>query len=250
VLSSFTVAALDLVFPALCPVCETTLGAGRRDPLCGTCWSAISRLGAPWCDRCGAASLATEADAEPPYVALRLTCARCTTDPPQYDYARAAALYEGQLRDAIHALKFSGRRALASPLGDLAAEQCAASLPGAIDALVPVPLARARERERGFNQAALLARRIGRHLDVPIRSSWLARIRSTRPQSDLSAPERRANVRDAFRASGRVAGRHVLVVDDILTTGATLDACARALRAAGARRIGVLTVARVVHAAV
>ena len=74
-LSSFTVAALDLVFPALCPVCDTTLGAGRRDPLCGTCWSAISRLGAPWCDRCGAASIVTEA--EPPRVAPRLACALC-----------------------------------------------------------------------------------------------------------------------------------------------------------------------------
>ena len=113
-----------------------------------------------------------------------------------------------------------------------------------------MPLARTRERERGFNQAALLARRIGSHLGVPIRSSWLARIRSTRPQSELSATERRANVRDAFRASDRVAGHHVLVVDDILTTGATLDACARALRAAGARRVGALTVARVVHVAV
>lgn len=246
-LSSFTVAALDLVFPALCPVCDTTLGAGRRDPLCGTCWSAISRLGAPWCDRCGAASIVTEA--EPPRVAPRLACALCASDPPQYDYARSAALYEGPLRDAIHALKFSGRRALASPLGDLAAEQCAASLSGAIDALIPVPLARERERERGFNQAALLARRIGSHLDVPTRSSWLARTRSTRPQSELSAAERRANVRDAFRASDRAAGRHVLVVDDILTTGATLEACARALRDAGARCVGVLTVARVVHAA-
>src|SRR4029434_10623110 len=101
VLSSFTVAALDLVFPALCPVCDTTLGAGRRGPLCGTCWSAISRLGAPWCDRCGAASIVTEA--VPPCVAPRLTCALCASAPPPYDYARSAALYEGPLRDAIHA---------------------------------------------------------------------------------------------------------------------------------------------------
>lgn len=250
VLSSFTLAALDLVFPALCPVCQTTLGVGRRDPLCGPCWSAITRLGAPWCHVCGAAPASSASLAEPRRLEPSRPCATCTNDPPRYDYARSAAVYEGQLREALHALKFSGRRALAGPLAELAAEQCRASLPSGIEALIPVPLARERERERGFNQAALLARRIGRRLGVPIRPRWLARLRATRPQSDLSAAERRANVRGAFRASPRVAGRHVLVVDDILTTGATLDACARALRDAGAFRVGVLTVARVLHTAV
>jgi len=251
VLSSLTVAALDLVFPAQCPVCETTLGAGRRDPLCGGCWRAITRLDVPWCERCGAASVAREDGLAAPLVAPQsiAACPTCATQAPGFDYARSAALYDGPLREAIHALKFGRRRALASPLGDLTVKQCAVSLPDGIDALIPVPLARARERERGFNQAALLARRIGRRLDIPIRSRWLARVRSTRPHRDLSTAERRANVCDAFRASARVAGCHVLVVDDILTTGATLDACARALRAAGARRIGALTVARVVHAA-
>jgi ComF family protein len=112
-----------------------------------------------------------------------------------------------------------------------------------------VPLSRERERERGFNQAKLLAERIGRRLRVPVRASWLARVRPTRPQSDLPAAERRTNVRDAFRGSGHASDRHVLVVDDVLTTGATLEACACALRGAGARRIGVLTVARVVQGA-
>jgi len=249
VLSSFTLAALDLVFPALCPVCQTPLGAGRRDPLCGTCWEAITRLGAPTCEVCGAAP-PTRSPLAPPAPRIVRTCAACTASPPPYDYARSAALYADELRDALHAFKFAGRRALAAPLGDLAAEQCGATLPDGIDALIPVPLARERERERGFNQAALLARRIGRRLEVPTRPGWLARIRSTRPQSDLSAAERRANVRGAFRASELVAGRHLLLVDDVLTTGATLEACARALSAAGARRVGVLTVARVVHAAV
>jgi ComF family protein len=250
VLSSFTLAALDLVFPALCSVCEVTLGVGRRDPLCGRCWGAITRLGDPWCDVCGAAAPRAASRDDPAHgVAPERPCATCVTSPPPYDYARSAAVYEGELRDAIHRLKFGGRRALANPLGDLALEQCGASLPAAIDALIPVPLARDRERERGFNQAELLARRIGRRAAVPTRPRWLTRRRPTRPQSDLSAAERRANVRDAFQASDRVAGRHVLLVDDVLTTGATLEACARALRAAGARRIGVLTVARVVHAA-
>ena len=248
--AGWAVAALDLVFPALCPVCDAALGAGRRDPLCGRCWGAIDRLPPPDCDVCGAPSTLRADFARPRAPDARRVCRACTTSPPDYDYARSAAAYEGTLREALHAFKFSGKRALARPLGDLAIEQCRAFLPHDIEALIPVPLAYERERERGFNQAALLAERLARPLGIPAIPGWLGRIRATRPQSDLAAAERQANVRGAFRAAGRVAGRHVLVVDDVLTTGATLGACARALRGAGARRIGVLTVARVLHAAV
>jgi ComF family protein len=250
-LTGFTQAALDLVFPALCPLCQTTLGADRRDPLCGFCWGAITRLGRPRCHVCGAAPLLapTFDDASEPALPVP-SCPACAADPPPYDYARSAALFEGALREALHAFKFSGKRALARPLGDLAAEHCAATLAEAIEAVVPVPLARERERERGFNQAELLAQRVARRLGVPVRPRWLWRVRPTRPQSDLAASERRANVRGAFRASSQVSGRHVLVVDDVLTTGATLGECARALREGGARRVGVLTVARVPHPAV
>ena len=250
-LVSITQAALDLVFPALCPVCLATLGRDRRDPLCGPCWHAITRLGRPRCHVCGAAPVlgATVDDASETALSAR-PCAACAADPPPYDYARSAALFEGALREALHAFKFSGKRALARPLGDLAAEHCAATLVEAVEAVVPVPLARERERERGFNQAELLAQRVARRLGVPVRPRWLARVRATRPQSDLVAAERRANVRGAFRAAPEVSGRHVLVVDDVLTTGATLGECARALRDGGARRVGVLTVARVPHPAV
>jgi ComF family protein len=172
-------------------------------------------------------------------------CSTCAADGPAYDYARAAAVYGGVMREALHRFKFGGRRALAQPLADLAVEQCGATLPDGIGAVVPVPLARDREWERGFNQAALLAERIAKRLDVPVRTGWLARQRATKPQSDLPAAERSANVRGAFRAAPAVADRHILLVDDVLTTGATLAECARALRAAGARRIGALTVARV-----
>ena len=113
-----------------------------------------------------------------------------------------------------------------------------------------MPLSADRERERGFNQAALLAARVAQRLGAPVRGRWLARVRATLPQTELTAAERRANLRDAFRAPAAVAGHRVVVLDDILTTGATAAECARALRARGAREVGVLTVARVLWAAV
>jgi ComF family protein len=236
----WALAALDLVFPALCPLCETSLAQGRRDPLCGACWAAIPRIAPPWCERCGL-PLGLAPSLPPP-----TTCGACRADPPGWDWARAGAEYLGVVRDAIHAFKFEGRRGMARPLAALVLEQAGVesdSTPGAV--LVPVPLARARERERGFNQAALVAERLAAGLGLPVRPGWLARVRVTAPQSDLGAAERRANVRGAFVAAPAVAGRSVIVVDDVLTTGATAAECARALRAAGAARVGVLAVARV-----
>jgi ComF family protein len=231
---ALAVAALDLLFPAVCALCEARLGAGRRDPVCGGCWGSFTRLAPPWCLRCGVPS---PASAEP--------CAACREPPPPFDYARAAAAYGGAVREAVHALKFRGRRTLARPLGDLIREQCAEALAERPDALVPVPLARARERERGFNQAGLLAERLGERAHLSVRPRWLVRLRATAPQSDLAAAARHPNVAGAFAAAPAVAGAHVVVVDDVITTGATVGECARALRAAGARRVGVLAVARV-----
>jgi len=240
---AWALAALDLVFPAVCPVCDSPLAQRRRDPLCGACWDAIPRIGPPCCDRCGEGFLGLEPPPDPPAEAPRL-CGRCAAEPPAWDWARAGAEYEGVVREAIHALKFAGKRALARPLADLVVEQCREAIDADV-VLVAVPLARSRERERGFNQAGLLAERLAAALGRSRRPRWLARVRATGPQSDLGAAERRANVRGAFAADPAVAGRHVAVVDDVLTTGATAAECARALRAAGARRVGVLTVARV-----
>lgn len=153
------------------------------------------------------------------------------------------------MREALHAFKFRGRRALATPLADLLVEVMEGRLPGGLpDLLVPVPLHPRRKRERGFNQALLLARRVGRGWRVPVRDDVLVRAVATPSQTELDAMARRVNVRDAFRLRrpDLIAGRHVLLVDDILTTGATLSECARCLREGGARVVGVLTVARVV----
>jgi len=173
-----------------------------------------------------------------------VTCGACVVAPPAFDWARAGGLYAGPLRDAVQRFKFGRRPALARPLAALVLEQCAAAVP-ARAVLVPIPLARERERERGFNQAALVAERVARGLGAPLRERWLARTRATAPQTELDAVERRANVRGAFVASTAAAGADVVLVDDVLTTGATAGECARALRAAGAASVGLLTVARV-----
>jgi ComF family protein len=242
-LRAWAVAALDLVFPALCPVCAATLAERRRDPLCGACWDRIPRITPPCCEQCG---LPWRTLTPMPEAVERLSplCGACRVEPPGWDWARAGAEYDGVVRDAIHAFKFRGKRALARPLAALIGEQWP-PLAGDVAALVPVPLGRPRHRERGFNQAALLAEHLAPGLGVAVRPRWLARVRDTLPQSELGAAERHANVRGAFAARAEVAGRHVVVVDDVLTTGATAAECARALRAAGAARVGVVAVARV-----
>ena len=238
---AWATAALDLVFPALCPVCDATLGPGRRDPLCGACWSAIRRLTPPCCAACGLPLPAFEPAAAPGPA----RCGACATKTPVWDWARAAAEYEGVTRDAIHALKFHGRRGLARPLAALLVETCRDALAGDVAALVPVPLGRARERDRGFNQAALIAELLAPFAAVPVRPV-LERIRYTTTQTAYDRAERMENLRGAFRLRKKqdVRGLHVLLIDDVLTTGSTLSECARVLRRAGAVSVHAATAAR------
>ena len=159
------------------------------------------------------------------------------------DRGRAIGSYEGALRAIVHALKYEGRRSLARPLADLMRERGAEVLAGS-DCLVPVPLHPTRRRARGFNQALDLARHLGR----PVRKA-LRRVRATPTQTGLPAAQRHRNVRDAFAMAPRtpsLSGATVVLVDDVSTTGATLEACARVLKAAGAREVRALVAARVV----
>src|SRR6266545_7764488 len=228
-------AALDLVFPPLCPVCRAMLGTGRRDPLCGACWEGLERIRPPWCRCCGIP------------IGIEGLCGVCRRRRPRFAYARAAARYGGLVREAIHAFKFGGRRGLAEPLGELVAGIGLSALPGAApDLLVPVPLHPRRARERGYNQALLLSRRLERAWSVPVAADALLRAVPTLPQADLDVAARRRNVRAAFavRRPEAIAGRHVVLVDDVLTTGATAGECARVLVRAGAAAVGGRTVAR------
>jgi ComF family protein len=241
-------ALVDLLLPPFCAVCDAALQDGRRDPLCGACWRKIERVTPPLCAVCGL-PLGRYRTSPPPAVGPPPTarCGPCRARPPAFAYARSAATYDEVVREALHAFKYRGQRALAAPLGDLIAETGLEALPvAAPDLLIPVPLFPGRERTRGFNQAALLARRVGRAWGLPVHRDVLVRAIDTRAQTELTGRERRQNVRGAFRVRrpDTVAGRHVIVVDDILTTGSTAGACALALRRAGAATVGVLTVAR------
>lgn len=219
--------ALDALFPPRCAVCG---GGGAL--LCRRCQEAMLPAAPPRCDGCW---LPREGEGR---------CRRCRQAPPAFVAARAPFVYQGAAREAVHALKFGGLSAIAPlmarPMASLLEEWAPP-----VDAIVPVPLPGLRERLRGFNQAALLAREVGRRAGLPVLKGALRR-RWTPPQTEATGETaRRANVRDAFHASDRrLAGRHLLLVDDVLTTGATLDAAARALLATGAEAVWAMTFAR------
>jgi ComF family protein len=232
---------LAVVFAPRCAACGYLLDAPTRGPVCEACWASLRPLAPPLCERCG--------DQIPSWRTTGLAgglCGRCGRRPHLVARCRAFGPYEGQLRLIIHALKYDKRRSLARRLALLMRQSGADVLAGA-DCLVPVPLHWRRLRTRGFNQAADLAAGLG----LPVARA-LRRVRPTPPQAGLSARGRHRNLRGAFapaRRSGHrraVAGKCVVLVDDVLTTGATLDNCACALKAAGAREVRALTVARAV----
>ena len=219
-------ALADLFYPQWCVGCE-----GRSsDLLCPECFESLPWMGSPACERCGLPT-ASETPA----------CGACKYADFAFETARAPLRYEGVGKEIVHALKYRGYTAvvdrLAAPLLAEAVEG-----PGAFDAVVPVPLHRARLRGRGFNQAALLARGLADSINTPV-SDTLQVVRSTRDQVELSAAERRQNVAGAFSAKTRTRGR-LLLVDDVFTTGATTSACAAALLDAGAAEIHAITLSR------
>lgn len=217
-----------LLFPARC------LGCGRHGQyLCAACASALPYLTSEVCFRCCA-----------PSAGGRL-CRRCQTTPSRLASVRAACSFEGVARKAVHAFKYRGMTALGPLLSDLLA-RALERRPVQADLLVPVPLFADRLRERGYNQAAVLARHLAERLATPTDEQALVRSRATAPQVELTARERQANVRGAFACvhPATVAGRRVLLVDDVTTTGATLRACAEALTLAGASRVAAVVVAK------
>lgn len=234
-------AALDLLFPPACLACRRATGGGRPG-LCGPCWSAVAFIERPFCERLG---LPFAQD-----LGAGLLSPEAMADPPVFGRARAVARFEeGPARRLMHGLKYGDRLDLARPLGAWMA-RAGADLLAEADLVVPVPLHRSRLWRRQFNQAAVLAREVARGAGVAWDPFALRRVKATASQVGMSRPQRVANVQGAFAVHPErtvaVAGRRVLLIDDVLTTGSTLNAAARALLRAGAAGVDVLVFARVV----
>jgi ComF family protein len=237
-------AALDLealLVPVACLGCGRSLAAAEAPSCCcAGCRNGMRRIAPPRCRRCGQTLDRWEMGRG---AAWPSTCGLCHSWPAALSWAASAVwLDEGPARALVHALKYDGWRCAAGPMAELVARECGERL-SAVDALVPVPLGRRRRRERGHNQADVLARAMGERCGIRVAEGALARARETRSQTALAPEERRANVAGAFVAIASLEGRRVALVDDVLTTGATLAAAAEALTAAGAI-VGGVTFAR------
>jgi ComF family protein len=235
---------LSVAIAPCCAACGDRLESALGSAVCPRCWTSVRRLSPPFCDRCGE-PLATRRVSS----LERGRCARCRRRARLVLHIASVGEYEGALRAIIHAWKYDGRRSLGGDLARMLGRAGRDVLAGA-DFVVPVPLHPWRRWSRGFNQAADLASRLDRPLLCALR-----RTRRTLSQVDLPSARRHTNVRGAFalvrgrpwRAmAGRVADRRLVLVDDVTTTGATLEACARVLMEAGALEVGALTLARTV----
>lgn len=233
---------LDVALPPLCPSCREPLGDGVG--LCAACWAKLSLIEPPYCARLG---IPFVYDPGPGLLSME-----AIANPPAYQRARAAVRYDDVAKGLVHGFKYGDRLDLAPMMGRWMARAGRELLTDA-DGLIPVPLHWRRLWARRFNQSAALAGAISGVSGVPVLPDALQRVRATRQQVGLSQAQRTENVQGAFRVrppgKAAVAGRRLILIDDVLTSGATVDTCARALLRAGASQVDVLVFARVVAAA-
>lgn len=227
----------SLLFPPRCPFCRKALAETAEGNLCPDCAREIRWIGPPVCSVCGR-----------PYPAGAggHRCEACLRTPPFFDRALSLAAYEGPLARAIQRLKYQKEWVLTGPLAGLMSRH--PWWDETYDSLIPVPLHRRRLQERGFNQAVLLGRQCRKVPADKLKPRSLQRVRHTPPQVDLRPAERERNVRGAFqiRHPRDITGKSIVLLDDVYTTGSTVNECARVLKKAGARRVSVITLARAV----
>lgn len=224
-------------YPPLCVKCSATLLGARAFFLCPECTEEIDYINTGACKLCGAASGAGATHNK--------GCARCKSGVINFTRAVGVAKYHSPVRDLIHDFKFYGNRRLAKTFAQMMTNRIKElGIDRGIDYVLPVPLHPTREKWRGYNQAALLGKYIAREIKSPFSSKKIFRVRKTESQALLTNNQRLLNLSGAFKAEGIVEGAKILLIDDVLTTGATASECAKALRDAGASRVYVAVFAR------
>lgn len=233
---------LDFILPTSCSFCNDPVGDSRIPFFCSACWADFTLIQGPVCPRCGRPFDSPETLVHSP----EHVCLGCRREPPLFDQALSVGYFEGSLREAVHQFKYRPCRSLGLPLGEWMAANVRLVMD--IDLVMPVPLHVSRLKERGFNQALLLAHRISETHHIPFSCDNLCRTRPTRPQVELTGVERIRNVAGAFalRRPEAVTDRSVVLVDDVFTTGATMNECASVLKQAGAAQVTAFTLARAV----
>ena len=220
---------LNILFPEPCPVCGEQDNAAAIFPICRVCWNSLESYRGPICQLCGKFLVSSEA----------LTCSECLLDVPYFEYARSFGRYDGAMKEAVHQLKYYGRRNLARPLAELLRK-----LPfEKNDVIVPVPIHYNRLKVRQFNQSCLLAKELSFLIGIPFTVDSLIKIKDTRPQVELGKKERKINVRNAFavKDKGSIVGKRVLLIDDVITTSATVRECSKELIRGGAKTVKVIS---------
>jgi ComF family protein len=237
-LKNSALSLLEFFLPRLCLFCGAAVGEEAEVAVCPECKGQIEWVESPMCTCCGAVFASRDG--------VDRVCGECQKDPPPFTRARAAAIYDGPAAQAVKRFKFGGKMAYLPVMQAWLQRPLCLELVADADLIAPVPLHPRRIRQRGFNQALLLAHAFP---EVPLGREVVVRVRHTVPQVELKPKERRDNVKGAFVVPNPalVKGKNVLLLDDVFTTGATVRECAKVLLKSGARRVDVLTVARVKH---
>ncbi len=221
---------LNLLFPLQCTSCKNTVDTVLYAPFCRSCWQSIRQYAGPHCPVCAVPLSSEHAQ----------ICGQCLVKAPPFSKSITYGIYQDVLAEAINQMKFSYTRRLAQPL---AMRMLELDIPD-VDGIVPVPLSMNRLRQRGFNQSLLIARVISKHTGIPLMMDSLIKKWDTPPQTGLSGKERLKNLKGAFEARGNMQGLRILLLDDVMTTGATARECAIHMKHAGAQEVIVMTLAR------
>ncbi len=236
----FRSTVFQFFLPPQCPCCERFSEEGKQG-FCSNCLSQIRWIEPPFCSICGIPFISREVETHP--------CGACVTHRKYFTIARALGAFEGSLQEAIHRWKYEGKTYLTPFFASWMAEGLNRYWePGSLDLLIPVPLHTRRLRERGFNQALLLVKDLSRRTGIPYRKTILQKKKSTIPQVNLSRAEREKGLRGTFHVIGKeeLSGLSVLLIDDVYTTGATVNECSKVLLKGGAERVDVLTLAHAI----